>query len=128
LMVRAKIPLYFWRKQRPELEAATATLIGQHKQYDSALSTLYFRLKDPFLKAGTDVDLLELYGEAIVPQATLALESSISSYRVGRVDFLSLLSNQNTVLEYEMKYYEALADYYKAMATLESLTGEVLTP
>ncbi len=128
LMFKAKVPLYFWRKQRPELESATADLLGQRRQYDNTLSTLYFSLKDPYLKTTTDGNLLELYGKAIVPQATLALESSISSYRVGKVDFLSLLSNQQTVLEYEMKYYEVLVDFYKALVTLESLTGEVLTP
>ncbi len=128
LMFKAKIPLYFWRKQRPELESATADLLGQRRQYDNTLATLYFSLKDPYLKTSTDANLLELYGGAIVPQATLALESSISSYRVGKVDFLSLLSNQQTVLEYEMKYYEVMVDYYKALATLESLSGEVLTP
>ncbi len=128
LMFKAKVPLYFWRKQRPELESATADLLGQRRQYDNTLSTLYFSLKDPYLKTSTDANLLDLYGNAIVPQATLALESSISSYRVGKVDFLSLLSNQQTVLEYEMKYYEVLVDYYKALVTLESLTGEVLTP
>jgi cobalt-zinc-cadmium efflux system outer membrane protein len=128
LMFKVKIPLYFWRKQRPELESAAASLLGQRHQYDDTLATLYFRLKDPFLKAGTDLNLLDLYGSAIVPQATLALESSVSSYRVGKVDFLSLLSNQQTVLEYEMKYYEVLVDYYKALVTLESLTGEALIP
>lgn len=128
LMFKAKVPLYFWRKQRPELESATASLLGQRRQYDNTLSTLYFRLKDLFLKISADANLLELYGGAIVPQATLALESSISSYRVGAVDFLSLLSNQGTVLEYEMKHYEVLTDYCKTLVTLESLTGEVLTP
>ncbi len=128
LMFKAKLPLYVWRKQRPELESATATLLAQRRQYEDTLSTLYFRLKDPFLKLSTDANLLDLYGKAIVPQATLALESSISSYRVGAVDFLSLLSNQATVLEYEMKYYEVLADYCKTLVTLESLTGEVMTP
>jgi outer membrane protein TolC len=128
VMFKATIPLYFWRKQRPELESATSSLMEQRKLYENALSTLYFKLKDPFLKTTTDANLLDLYGNAIVPQATLALDSSISSYRVGTVDFLSLLTNWQTVLEYEMKYYEVLADYYKALVTLESLTGEILTP
>jgi len=126
LMFSAKVPLYFWRKQRPELESATASLLGQKRQYDNTLATLYFRLKDPYLKATTDSGLLDLYGSAIVPQATLALESSISSYRVGSVDFLTLLSNQSTVLEYEMKYYDVLVDYCKALVSLENITGEVL--
>jgi len=50
-MLKAKIPLYFWRKQRPELESATSGLLEQHRLYDNTLATLYFRLKDPFLKA-----------------------------------------------------------------------------
>jgi cobalt-zinc-cadmium efflux system outer membrane protein len=128
LTFTAKVPLYFWRKQRPELEAATSSLLEQRRSYDNTLATLYFNLKDPFLKATTDAKLLDLYGNAIIPQATLALESSTSSYRVGTVDFLSVLSNQQTVLEYEMKYYEVLADYYKALVTLESISGEKLTP
>ncbi len=128
LAFKAKLPLYFWRKQRPELESATSSLLEQRRAYDNTLATLYFMLKDPYLKTATDEQLLELYGNTIVPQATLALESSISSYRVGTVDFLSLLSNWQTVLEYEMKYYEVLADYYRALVTLESLTGQILTP
>lgn len=128
VMFRAKIPLYFWRKQRPELESTTSELIAQRRLYDATLSTLYLSLKDPFLKTRTDENLLDLYGDAIIPQATLALESSISSYRVGSVDFLTLLSNLSTLLEYEVKYYEVLVDYYKALAMLESLSGEVLVP
>ncbi len=48
-------------------------------------------------------------------------------YRVGTLDFLSLLSNWQTVLEYEMKYYEVLVDDYKALVALEAITGEKLT-
>ena len=128
VMVKAKIPLYFWRKQRPELEAATSEMLGERYRYDSTLANLYFRLKDPYLKAKTDAELLDLYSEAVIPQATLALESSLSSYRVGKVDFLSLLSNLATVLEYEVKYQEVLADYHKSLVRLEFLSGEVLTP
>jgi len=128
LMFKAKVPLYFWRKQRPELESAASDLVAQRHQYDDSLSTLYFRLKDPYLRIQTDRNLMELYRAAVIPQATLALESSISSYRVGGVDFLSLLSNLSTVLEYEIKYNEVLADCYKALVVLESLTGEVLIP
>ncbi len=128
LMFKAKVPIYFWRRQRPELEAATSSLLEQRRSYESTLSTLYFRLKDPFLKITADTKLLELYGKTIIPQSTLALESSISSYRTGTVDFLSLLSNQQTVLEFEMKYYEVMVDYYKSLIAIESLIGEKLTP
>jgi outer membrane protein, heavy metal efflux system len=128
LMFKAKIPLYFWRRQRPALEAATSSLLEQRKSYESTISDLYFKLKEPFLKTTTDARLLDLYRNRIIPRATLAVESSISSYQSGTTDFLSLLSNQQTVLEYEMKYYEVLTDYYKALVTLEAISGEKLTP
>ena len=47
----------------------------------------------------------------MVPQASLALESSLASYETGAVDFLSVLTNFITVLEYEMNYYEELQHY-----------------
>jgi len=128
LMFKAKIPLYFWRRQRPELESATLSLLEQRKSYESTISDLYFKLKDPFLKTTTDARLLDLYGNRIIPMATLAVESSIASYQSGTTDFLSLLSNQQTVLEYEMKYYEVLTDYFKALVALEAISGEKLTP
>lgn len=128
LMFRAKVPIYFWKKQRPELEAAAAGLIEQRRSYESTLSTLYFKLKESFLRTVADAKLLDLYGKNIIPQSTLALESSISSYQTGAVDFLSLLNNQQTVLEYQMKYYEVLVDDYKSLVALESLVGEKLTP
>ena len=127
LMFKAKIPLYFWRRQRPELESSTSSLLEQRRLYENTLSNLYFQVKDPFLKATTDAKLLDLYGNRIIPQANLAVESSISGYQAATVDFLSLLSNQQTVLEYEMKYYEVLVDYYKALVLLESITGVNLT-
>ncbi len=128
VMLKAKIPLYFWRRQRPELESAASGLIARKHEYDDTLASLYFRLKEPYLRTVTDSGLLELYSGAIIPQANLALESSISSYRVGKVDFLSLLSNQQTLLEYQMKYNEVLVDCYKALAAIEALTGEVVKP
>jgi outer membrane protein TolC len=73
LMFKVKVPLYFWRRQSPELEAATSSLIEQRKNYESTLSGLYFKLKDPFLKTSADAKLLDLYGKRIIPRSTLAV-------------------------------------------------------
>ncbi|MBI3939419.1 MAG: TolC family protein, partial [Acidobacteria bacterium] len=127
LMVAAKIPLYFWRKQSPELDSAAATLSGARKKYDWLHARLYFELKDLYLSATTSRKLLELYGKGIIPQSTVSLESATSGYQVGRVDFLTLIENLVTLLDYELKYYEVLADYQKALARLEAMVGVELT-
>jgi hypothetical protein len=57
----------------------------------------------------------------------LALESSMSAYQVGTVDFLSVLGNFSTVLNYEIDYYRELANYQSALAHIESMVGVDLT-
>jgi outer membrane protein TolC len=127
LMFRAKIPLYFWRKQRPELESAAASLAGAQKQRESANALLFFKLKDGYLTATTSARLIDLYGTGVIPQATLSLESALAGYQVGKVDFLTLIDNLVTLLDYELKYYEVLVDYQKALAQLEPYVGVELT-
>jgi outer membrane protein TolC len=62
-----------------------------------------------------------------VPQSSLALESSMSAYQVGTVDFLTLMGNFTTVLNYQTDYYRELANYQTSLARMEALTGTELT-
>jgi hypothetical protein len=66
---------------------------------------------------------MKLYGQTVVPQATLALESSLASYETGAVDFLSVLTNYIAVVEYEMNYYEEMQNFYLALSRLEEMTA-----
>ena len=87
------------------------------------LTLLRYRVKQEFLQVGAAEQLLTLYSKAIVPQSTLALDSSVASYEAGKVDFLDLLTNFTTVLDYELNYYQQLVNHEKALARLEELTG-----
>ncbi|MBI4470997.1 MAG: TolC family protein [Acidobacteria bacterium] len=123
LMFKATIPLYFWRKQRPELESAASGLARAQKQREGAESMLYFKLKDSYLMATTSDRLMELYRTGVIPQSILSLDSAVAGYQVGKVDFLTLIDNLVTLLDYELKYNEVLTDYQKALAQLEPLVG-----
>ena len=73
--------------------------------------------------AATSVRLARLYRETVLPQAHLALESSMTSYQTGAVDFLSVLTTFGSVLEYEMTYFEELAAYHTAASRLEEMAA-----
>jgi hypothetical protein len=47
----------------------------------------------------------------------------MAAYQTGTLDFESLISNFSSVLQYEVSYYEELANYQKALVTLEQITG-----
>jgi outer membrane protein, heavy metal efflux system len=66
---------------------------------------------------------VELYRDAIIPQANLSLESATAAYQVGRVDFMTLLDSQMTLFGYEQNYHEAIAEHEMAMAQLAALVG-----
>ncbi|MBI3067496.1 MAG: TolC family protein, partial [Betaproteobacteria bacterium] len=65
-----------------------------------------------------------LYRGDILPQARLTVEAALAAYRVNRVDFLTLLDNQMTVFNYEIAYVTAVANYNKALAEIDLLTGK----
>ena len=120
--VDVKVPL-----QRARRAAAVAeqlsTVDAARSTYDSTRLSLQSRLEQDFRMAATSVRLARLYRDTVLPQARLALESSMASYQTGSVDFLSVLTNFGTVLEYEMTYFDELATYHTAVSRLEEMTG-----
>ena len=117
-----KVPL-----QRARRAAAVAeqlsTADAARSTYDSSRLSLQSRVQEDFQMASTSVRLARLYRDTVLPQTRLALESSMTSYQTGKVDFLSVLTTFGSVLEYEMAYFEELASYHTAVSRLEEMTG-----
>jgi outer membrane protein TolC len=122
-MISATVPLYFWKKQQPELDAARLNLASARNMRDSTSSTLRYQVKEAYTTATTAEKLANLYKSAIVPQSNLALDSAIANYQVGKIDFLQLIDASMSLLEYQLKYYESMVEFHKALARLEPLVG-----
>lgn len=120
--IDVKVPL-----QRSRRASAVAEQLSMadaaRSRYDGTRLGLQSRLEEDFNIASTAVRLARLYRDTVLPQARLALESSMASYQTGAVDFLSVLTNFGTVLEYEMTYFDELATYHTAVSRLEEMTG-----
>jgi cobalt-zinc-cadmium efflux system outer membrane protein len=121
-----KLPAYFWRKQRAGVAEQVNSLAQARRTFEATGQNLTFRIQDDYLMAQASHRLMDLYSQTVVPQSSLALESSLASYETGSVDFLSVLSNFGMVLDYEMNYYEELVSYELALARLEEMTGQAL--
>jgi len=122
------IPIFYKNKQRQGVEQAKEEVIAAQQSRADRANELKFQIRQAYLSAKAAKDLAELYTKAIIPQASLALESSMSAYEVGNADFLTVLSNFSTVLNYESDYYRQVADYRTALAQIESVVGVNLTP
>ena len=125
--VSVNLPIFYKNKQRQAVAEASEELMSAESMRDDRLNEVKFELKQSFLSAKASERLLILYASGVVPQSSLALESSMASYQVGNVDFLSLIANFSTLLDYEVDYYRQLADYETALARIEALTGTDVT-
>ena len=127
VMVGINIPIFYRTKQREAVIEASHGLTAAQRDLDNRATMVNFDIKQQYLSAIASRDLSNLYSKAIVPQSSLALESSMSAYQVGKLDFLSMLTNFIDVLDYEVSYYEELSKFQSALARLEPLVGMELT-
>ncbi|BDC51758.1 RND transporter [Bryobacterales bacterium F-183] len=129
-MLRADVtvPLFYARKQRPAVAEAVETSRMSRRTYEAADQAVRLTIQDEFLAASTASKLLALYSNTVIPQAGLALESSLASYETGAVDFLSVLTNFNAVLEFEVNYAEELRNLHVAMVRIDAATGRLQRP
>lgn len=124
--IGVKLPVYTAQRQRPALTEATASLEAEKRVFENMATVLMFKVRDRYLAQNTAQRLVKLYSTTIVPQSSASLESAIAGYQVGKVDFLTLLDNLVTLLNYELSYYEQLSNEEKAVAGLEPLVGLTL--
>ena len=64
-----------------------------------------------------------MYDTAILPQARLAVDAALAAYRVNRVDFLTLLDSQMSLLNFGIGRAAAVVNLNKALAEISLLTG-----
>lgn len=121
--VTLRLPLYAYAKQRYAVEEQTAKLAATQSRLTAQEAMLGNRLREAHLRATTAQRLIKLHEEGLIPQGTLALESALSAYQVGQADFPTVLTALKRVLDYEMRYYELLTEYWKAMAEIERFTS-----
>ncbi len=119
------IPIFYKSKQREGVEQAKLELDSAEKSRVSRKLELAYELKQMHAMASNAAKMLDLYDKAIIPQAELALQSAESSYSVGTVDFLTVVTNFTTINGYQIDYYRQLADYETALARIEALTGDL---
>jgi outer membrane protein TolC len=126
LTVAINLPVWRASKRDPGVAEAIAMRNQAMDMYQAQLNEVSSQLRQQIASAEHNLKSARLYESGILPQARLVVESSLAAYRVNRVDFLTLIDSQMTVLDYEISYALALSNYNMALAEIEFLTGKTL--
>jgi outer membrane protein TolC len=115
-----------WRstKLAPMVAEAEAMRGQALELYQAQQNEILMQIHHQSAAADQNLESARLYESTIVPQAKLAVESSVAAYRVNRLDYLSVLDSQMQVFNVELAYAAAIAGYNKALAELDLLTGK----
>ena len=124
--VAINLPIYRGGKQDQQVREALARRKASAARYTAAKRQVFLRIEQAHIDIQTHREESVLYESAILPQAEQALAVSVAAYQVGKVDFMTLLNSQVTLLNFEIKQYHHLTEGEKALARMEVAVGKRL--
>lgn len=119
------LPIWQDRLDAAEREAtrgileSASTLAGEQNR-------VAFRVQDAFIKVETQQRQSVLLRDVIIPEATMTVEASLSGYRAGEVDFLTLIDNWRKLLDFQLMYQASLSELERSFAELQQAVGHDL--
>lgn len=122
------LPAFHRERIRQEVVESELRVRAASQGQQSRKLELSYELQQAYAAAQTAKQMLELYDQAILPQAELARDSAQASYTVGNVDFLTVLTSYTAIYSYELDYHRQRADYEIAIAHIHGLTGDLDAP
>jgi outer membrane protein TolC len=126
LMIGASLPVFAGRRQLRMREEAGAMRAMAQADLRFMEADTRGRVGEAYAALTRARSLARLYTTTVLPQAEAAVASAMAAYRVGGVDFMTVLDDRMTVNMYRMQLAALLAEEGNAWAELEMLTGREL--
>jgi outer membrane protein, heavy metal efflux system len=102
---------------------AEARALADAKLYDAERDATYREVKDLITQAKTQREIIGLFRGSILPKSEQALEAAATDYKVGNVDYLTLITAWREVLQIQLQVAQVEAELGKALASLERAVG-----
>jgi outer membrane protein TolC len=126
LMLGASVPVFAKSRQNRMRDEAGAMRLMAEADLAAMRSETRARVASTHAALTRARALSRLYRSTIILQAEATAASALAAYRVGGVDFMTLLDDRMTVNRYRQELLELEAAEGKAWAELEMLTGRDL--
>jgi outer membrane protein TolC len=125
-MVGISLPLWAGKSHTPLRREMAAMQAEEEARAIDLYNETFARLAERRAEAERARKLVALYSTSVLPQARAAVESALSAYRVGKVDFMTLMQNELTVNRFEIESVRLAAEYQRAVGELQALVASDL--
>jgi cobalt-zinc-cadmium efflux system outer membrane protein len=123
LMVGVRLPVWAGKRQLPMRRETQAMQAMAEAEARDTHNETYAQLVEMRAEAERSLNLAQLYATSILPQARASVDAALAAYRVGRINYMSLVENQMLVNRYETESVRLVAAYHQAVAETEALVG-----
>lgn len=107
------LPIYAPWRQRNRLQEANSIFRSAEAATRSADQELELRTRERMEQLRATLRVAKLYNEGVLPVDELSLEAALTSYRTGRVPFVTVLDALNVLYSDRANYLARLADAEK---------------
>lgn len=114
------------RKHDAEISEAAAAAAEQDAELSELRNAAFGQIGEALVEAQTAQKLALLYQDQLRPQAEATLQSSVVAYENDKTDFLDLLDSQMSVIDIDLAWAQAVANFDARLADLELAAGTTL--
>jgi outer membrane protein TolC len=114
------------RKHDVEIAESTAMVIEKDAEIDAMRNAAFGQIQEALVQTKAAQKLANIYEKSLRPQAEATLHSTVIAYENDRTEFLDLLDSQMTVIDLDLAYFQALADFEARLADLELAVGKAV--
>lgn len=128
--VQVGIPIPVFDKNQGNICAAEAEWIAACRELERIELDLQDRLAMAFRRFTNARQQVQRYKMQIVPRAERSLKLVTDGYEMGQVEYLTLLTAQQTYYQVSLSYLDSLRELWAASAIIEGqlLTGSLQSP
>ena len=123
LTATVNLPIFQRTKQRQAVNEAEASLNEARSEKEATRLMIASGIRDNYAMLKASDKLMSLYKDGLIPKSYQDVELSLSGYKTGSVDALTVITRLKAVIDYEISYWSQFAEHEKAIARIEALTG-----
>lgn len=120
--LRMNLPIRVGKRNGAVAEAH-AKIAQKRAELAGRVNQIQFQVQEAYEQLLESERILVLYDKTILPAARENVKAAQSAYITGKTPFLSLIEAQRNLVNLRDRYYEANADYFRRLATLERVIG-----
>jgi len=122
--VGINLPLFFWVKQREDVERARADLAAARSDMGAIGTETATQVSTLFWQAELSYRTALLYRDTLVPLARQGFEVALVAYQGGKVDFVALNNALRQRNQARVAYLQSANQYLAQRIALEQATGK----